>query len=79
MDRIFSGRLALAAVDHISGVLNNTVSQVAVGCGNNIFIILIQKKKKRKKKKKKKNQVWLNDFSHVFECVSYPPMKSNHL
>jgi hypothetical protein len=41
MDRIFSGRLALAAVNHISGVLNNTISQVAVGCGNNIFIIFL--------------------------------------
>ena len=76
MDRIFSGRLALAAVDALSEAFASG-TPVAVGCGLigderhytplSQFHDLMDEKNRRPKK-----QTWVGTMQRVFDNISYP-------
>jgi 6-phosphofructokinase 1 len=76
MDRIFSGRLALAAVDSISKAFSeNTVVNVCVGLiGDERVITELSQFEKLVDHTARRPQYepWLPYLKHVFEAVSYP-------
>ncbi len=79
MDRIFSGRLALAAVDHLCGFFAGKIELEAVGCGlirdersyTPLFLVdqLLDHRERRPL-----NQYWLERFTHCFDSVTFPPI-----
>ncbi len=84
MDRIFSGRLALAAVDHISRCLTDaaSVESEAVACGlerdERVYTPLsVFEKQTDHKLRRPLDQPWLLPFLHAFDSVTFPPQRSN--
>lgn len=76
-DRIASTRLALFAVDHISGVFDGRIQVRAVGCGivkdERSYVSLADAEAQIDfQERRPKQPMWLDFMLHVFESVSFP-------
>jgi 6-phosphofructokinase 1 len=80
MDRIFSGRMALAAVDHITECLAqpDLVKHEAVACGlvrdERVYTPLsVFERETNHKLRRPLEQPWLEPLLHAFDQVTFPP------
>ena len=84
MDRIFAGRMALAAVDHISRCLAqpDLTEHEAVACGlvrdERVYTPLsVFERETNHKLRRPRDQPWLEPFLHAFDNVTFPPSKAS--